>query len=59
MLGILTSSSVKQSGGNETMNEQMSILHTCIHVNYTSAQEITGMRNLLHSYIIRLIRMDK
>ena len=59
MLGILTSSSVKQSGGNETLNEQMSILYTCIHVNYKSAQEITGMRYLLHSYIIEFIRMDK
>jgi hypothetical protein len=58
MLDILTSSSVKQSGGNETVNEQMSILYTCIHVNYKLAQEITGMRHLLHSYIIGLRRMD-
>jgi len=59
MLGIITSSSVKQTGGNKTMNEQMSILYTCIHINYKSAQEITGMRHLLHSYIIGLRRMDK
>jgi type VI protein secretion system component Hcp len=59
MLGILTSYSVKQSGGNETMNEQMSILYTCIHIDYKSAQETTGMRHLLHSYIIGFRRMDK